>query len=253
MVFCTLRAVFFIMDETMPQGRIILKSISESKKLAGLKTDGARLLYTWLIPHVDVNGCFSGDPEVIRGKVFTRLGKTTQIIEDYLIELSDFGLIVRYSAKGDDFLCIPDFIEKQPHLQPNKEGKPRIPRPTPDQLQTKSHTSKVKQSKVKQSKKDLELPRKPRKSSVRFDYETYKLTGITDQDYTDWSEAFPAVDIRQEIKSARQWLIDNPTKRKTLIRRFLTNWLRRNQEKGGVRKNEQSTKHQGNHNETYIR
>ena len=29
---------------------------------------------------------------------------------------------------------------------------PSIPRPTPDQLQSKSHTSKVKQSKVKQSK-----------------------------------------------------------------------------------------------------
>jgi len=57
----------------MPAGRIILKSISGSKKLSKLKSDGARLLYTWLIPHVDVNGCFSADPIVINGQVLTRL------------------------------------------------------------------------------------------------------------------------------------------------------------------------------------
>jgi hypothetical protein len=70
---------------------------------------------------------------------------------------------------------------------------------------------------------------------VWFDYENRTLTGLTDQDYLDWSEAFPAVDVRQEIKSACQWLIDNPTKRKKQVRRYLTNWLRRTQERGGSR------------------
>ena len=73
----------------MPQGRIVLKRICQSKKLADLKTDGARLLYTWLIPNMDINGCFSADPEVIKGQIFTRLRKSTRVIAGYLEDLED--------------------------------------------------------------------------------------------------------------------------------------------------------------------
>ena len=143
----------------MPAGRIILKSISESKKLSKVKTDGARLLYTWLIPHLDVNGCFSGDPVVINGQVLTRLSKSFDTVQGYLQDLAETKLIVLYSLNGDEFLIVPDFQEKQPQLRPEKEAKPTIPLPTPDQLRTKSRptpelprTSKVKESKVKESK-----------------------------------------------------------------------------------------------------
>jgi len=144
----------------MPQGRIILKSISESKKIANLKTDGAKLLYTWLITHLDVNGCFSADPDVVNGKVLTRLNKSKKTIVSYLDDLESVGLIIRYVANGDNFLIVPDFVEKQPNLQPKKEGKPTIPRPTPDLLQSKSTTSKVKESKVKESKVKKDTPQK---------------------------------------------------------------------------------------------
>lgn len=138
----------------MPQGRILLKSICQSKKLPQLKTDGARLLYTWLIPNVDVNGCFSGDPQVIKGQIFTRLKHSIKVIETYLQDLENIGLIVRYEIEGDMYLIIPDFEEKQPSLKPEKEGKPTIPLPTPDQLQSKSGVtppiSKGKESKEKE-------------------------------------------------------------------------------------------------------
>ncbi len=135
----------------MPQGRIILKRICQSRKLADLKTDGARLLYTWLIPNVDINGCFSGDPEVIKGQVFTRLKKSPKTIAGYMDDLSSVGLIVQYTANGDRFIQIPDFVEKQPSLNPSKEAESTIPLPTPDQLQTNSGQTprEVKESKVK--------------------------------------------------------------------------------------------------------
>jgi len=149
----------------MPAGRILLKSISESKKLSKLKTDSARLLYTWLIPHLDINGCFSGDAEVIKGKIFTRLKKSNKTVEGYLQDLERVKLIIRYEVNGDVFLQSPDFIKKQPSLNPKKEGKPVIPLPTPEliksysgQAQEKVSTSKVKESKskVKESKEKAE-------------------------------------------------------------------------------------------------
>ena len=138
----------------MPEGRIILKSISESKKLSLLKSDGARLLYTWLIPHVDIRGCYFGDPVVINGKILTRLGKTADEVDEYLNDMQRVGLIQRYEHNGEQYIQIPDFVSKQPYLNPNREAKPKIPtpdeigiapdqlksnsRPTPDQLQTNS-------------------------------------------------------------------------------------------------------------------
>jgi len=128
----------------MPVGRIILKSISDSKKLSKVKTDGARLLYTWLITHLDVNGCYSGDAQVINGKIFTRLNKSNKTVENYLCDLEENNLIIRYEINGDLFLNVPDFKEKQPSLNPEREGKTNIPLPPPDLLQSKSRVTPLK-------------------------------------------------------------------------------------------------------------
>ena len=143
----------------MPVGRIVLKSISGSKKLSKLKTDGARLLYTWLLPHLDVNGCFIGDPVVINGQVLSRLNKTLDTVQGYLQDLEENKLIVLYSANGDDFLFVPDFVEKQPKLRPDHEGKPTIPVPTPDQLRSKDVPTppQIKLSKIKLSKDKIKV------------------------------------------------------------------------------------------------
>ena len=139
----------------MPQGRIILKSISESKKLSELKSDSVRLLYTWLLTHLDVNGCFSGDANVINRKIFTRLKHTNKQVESYLQDMEDNELIIRYEANGDKFLFVPDFQDKQPYLRPDHEGKPTIPLPTTEQLRSNSLLSKVKESKVKESNGEI--------------------------------------------------------------------------------------------------
>ncbi len=135
----------------MPIGRIILKSISDSYKLSKLKTDGARLLYTWLITHLDISGRFSGDPQVIRGKIFTRLNKTIKTIEGYLKDLELNKLIMRYEVNGDIFLYVPDFVEKQPSLNPDRERKSNIPPPTPELLQSYSSFNPI-QDKISKDK-----------------------------------------------------------------------------------------------------
>lgn len=121
----------------MPVGRVLLKSISDSKKISRLKTDTARLLYTWLISHLDINGCFSGDPQVVGNKILTRLNISIVDVEKHLKDLEDNNLIMRYETNGDVFLIVPDFIEKQPSLNANREGKPTIPLPTKEQLEGK--------------------------------------------------------------------------------------------------------------------
>lgn len=54
-----------------------------------------------------------------------------------------------------------------------------------------------------------------------------------------WRDAYPAVDIEQELKKMAAWLDANPKRKKTRrgINRFITIWLSREQDKGGRYKN----------------
>lgn len=52
-----------------------------------------------------------------------------------------------------------------------------------------------------------------------------------------YEDLYPAVDVRQELRKMVGWLDANPSKRKTSrgIKRFITNWLSKEQDKGGTR------------------
>lgn len=54
---------------------------------------------------------------------------------------------------------------------------------------------------------------------------------ITDSQCEEWGTLFPAVDVPQELRNMRAWLIANPRNRKTAsgMPRFATSWLSRAQ------------------------
>lgn len=57
---------------------------------------------------------------------------------------------------------------------------------------------------------------------------------ISEADLLEWASAFPAVDVPQQLRSMRQWLIANPSNRKTAkgMKRFVVSWLGRAQDRG---------------------
>ncbi len=58
---------------------------------------------------------------------------------------------------------------------------------------------------------------------------------VTKAQVDDWIAAYPAVDVPQKLREIRQWNIANPTRRKTRkgILRHITDWLAREQDRGG--------------------
>jgi hypothetical protein len=50
---------------------------------------------------------------------------------------------------------------------------------------------------------------------------------------TEWKYLYPAVDVMQELRNMRGWLLANKTKRKTRrgIERFINNWLAKRQDR----------------------
>ena len=150
----------------MAEGRMLKKVISMSRKLANLKTDSARLLYTWIIPHVDVKGRFSADADIVKGYIVPRIKSiTADDIEEHLKELESNNLILLYHDNGDRYLEIVKFSKFQ-NLRHDREAKSEIPAPpgqtpeppqdddipTPGVLPEDSPLSKDKEREVKLSK-----------------------------------------------------------------------------------------------------
>ena len=52
--------------------------------------------------------------------------------------------------------------------------------------------------------------------------------------FNEYKELYPAVDISQELRNMRGWLLNNPDRRKTRrgITRFINSWLAKKQDKG---------------------
>ena len=54
-------------------------------------------------------------------------------------------------------------------------------------------------------------------------------------DVDGWKALYPSVDVVQQLRYMKAWCDSNPAKRKTSrgIKRFITSWLMKEQDKGG--------------------
>ncbi len=111
----------------MARGRMLSKHISLDEKVNALSDDTCRLLFTWMIPHLDVDGRQYGEPGVFKSVVAPRLNISIKRVEKYLKEMESLGLIVRYSVNGNSYLFAPNFEKHQLGLRKERESQSKIP------------------------------------------------------------------------------------------------------------------------------
>jgi len=116
----------------MARGRFVSKSISLDEKVNALQDDTCRLLFTWLISHLDCEGRMYGDAQTVKSVVFPRRPISLMKTEKYLKELEKSELISRYSVNGFQYLCMKTFEKHQPGLRKDKESPSQIPPFSPD-------------------------------------------------------------------------------------------------------------------------
>lgn len=60
-----------------------------------------------------------------------------------------------------------------------------------------------------------------------------KTFTVSQTDIDQWQESFPGIDVTQELRTIRQWNIDNPKNRKTAagIRKHISGWLAKKQDR----------------------
>jgi len=247
----------------MPEGRMIKKCISNSKSLGFLKSDSARLLYTWLIPHLDAEGRYSADPDLIKGHIFPKIkSMTISKIKKLINELAEARLIILYRANDEVYLQLEKFHKYQ-KIDKNREAKSKIPAPTEEniissgithensgvnQINSPISLSKVKESKVKKKCSEkyselavfLEEKIKEKLPRHRFQGRQYK---------ENWANTFRImVDKKEanedEIKQLIIWIFDksdfwykNILSADTLRKRFGRLW-----EESGLQKKKEEEK-----------
>jgi hypothetical protein len=81
-------------------------SISNSEKLAALSCDGARLLFTWMIPHCDNLGRIRADPIYLKAVVVPRTDATLRQVQAWAEEIAGAGLATLYKCQGQRFMEI---------------------------------------------------------------------------------------------------------------------------------------------------
>jgi len=124
------------MEARMARGRMLNKSVSGSIKFHNLPDDTCRLLATWIISHLDVQGVFYGDAAMVKSVVFPRRSDiSAETVERYLSAMEAAGLMWRYEAKGDTWQHWPGFLGEQIGLRADRETAeyPRPPEIAPGQ------------------------------------------------------------------------------------------------------------------------
>lgn len=107
----------------MARGRMLNQTVCASLKFQHLPDDTCRLLATWIIPHLDLNGVFYADPAMVKSAVFPRRADITiDHISAYLDAIEDIGLIVRFQANGDQWQWWPGFADNQVGLRRDRES-----------------------------------------------------------------------------------------------------------------------------------
>jgi hypothetical protein len=114
-----------------------------------------------------------------------------------------------------------------------------------DRTTTERRQTRKNKNEEEEEYKDIaqSAPRRRKKDSLSFDFETWKFVGITQEDREDWKLMYPLISLEIEIIAAAHWLKDNPSKsNRTLWRRYLNGWLKRNNEWAANKKAYQSGK-----------
>ena len=103
--------------------------------------------------------------------------------------------------------------------------------------QSKVEESRVEKSREKKRKGDAcaEPQAASTPAAVSLILNDGSLYDVSERDVDQWSTLYPNVDVLQQLRNMAGWCDGNPTKRKTRggVRRFITSWLAREQDKGG--------------------
>jgi hypothetical protein len=203
----------------------------------------ARLLYIALWCEADREGRMQWKPKTFKMRY---LPADSVDVDELCAEIVRAGLVKLY---GDGLAYIPKFSTHQ-HVNPREAASTL---PEPDASVTRGRRVGTRESTVSDAQVGKEGKGRERKGKegdndasesdasnppvVLIPLVDGSEHGVTPQEAQEWADAYPAVDVMQELREMRQWCKANAANRKTPagIDRFIVRWLAKAQDQGPTR------------------
>ena len=233
----------------MARKRMIDPKFWTDDKVIELKRD-SRLLFIGMWNFSNDLGLHIDNDKVLKAEIYPADEDITmQEIKLMKKELIEFGLIVIGKCKITDTSLIKitnwNLYQKISKPQPSKYD--FVSGMVDEQLSTSSQpvTSneiecnriEVKEIEVKEIKqKEKSIVPKPKKTSglKPYDERVKDWFGSIDPEFIEeMKDAYPNVNIDQELINAKMWLLTNTHKAKKYFKRFVNSWMSRQMERGG--------------------
>lgn len=200
----------------------------------------AALLAIGLLNHADDEGYFNANPKLIESDVFPLRelsGSVTVLIE----ELRGIGYVKVFS--GSDGKRYGHVVNFEKHQVINKKNASKIKGLclVPEECGSPTVVLPVgmeRKGREKEGKRDSAEPQSDSTPAIvsvpLVDKTEY---GVTQAEIDEWSQAYPAVNVVQQLREMRAWSLANTAQRKTRrgFHAFVVRWLAKEQDKSGGR------------------
>lgn len=243
----------------MAERRMFSKTVTESDPFLDMPTS-ARCLYFHLGMMADDDGFVSSPKAIIRSSNCSEDDLRLLIAKGFVIAFEN-GIVVIRHWKMHNYIqkdrYRPTTFKKECEQLTIENNVYQTCIPSVSSMDTKCIQNVSEMDTQDRTVKDRTVKDRDRNTSctdpdppnsvppiIQLELNDKSLYPITQRDIDEWQELYPAVDVMQQLRSMKGWLISNPTKRKTRkgIKRFINSWLSKEQDKGGNIKNDPSNR-----------
>lgn len=226
--------------------RILKESICTSETIDKL-TWFEEVVFYRLLVIADDYGCLDGRIILLRNKLFpTKENVTKKAVEDAIAHLVSVGLLCEYTVSGMPYLFFPTW-EKHQRVRNKRRKYPEPPTnyltatccqmtaTCPPESESNPNLNPNLNPNPKEANASCAKPQSgstPPVICLPLNDGTEYL--VSQEQCHEWAGLYPAVDVIQQLRNMRGWLIGNPDRRKTKrgILRFVTGWLSKEQDRG---------------------
>lgn len=244
--------------------RVMKESVKMSEEIDALSFFEESTFYR-LILTVDDYGVFPAKPDLLAHLLFPLKNSVDgKMMRQALEHMEKLNLIRLYRVKEKgEFLKIvtwekhqrmrgtvrrfpaPEEADEEAETPETEAGAPEKPAKEPAKKPVKKPAAEPEKAPAAEPEKEPEtaetVAEEPAPAEVRvlplieLPLNDNSAHGVTREDMEEYIRLYPAVDVMQELRYMRGWCLSNPQKRKTKhgIRRFITGWLSRAQDRGG--------------------
>lgn len=220
----------------MARIRTIKPEFPQSESMGRVSRD-SRLCFILMWTLADDSGRLRGNSRMLASLLYPYDDDAKDLIDGWLAELSTEGCIARYEVQGTSYVQISAWLDHQKIDKPSASKLPENPKSSRKLAKPREDSSrKGREGNGEEGESDEPETDSPPAITIPLVDKTEHP--VTDAQVTEWQQAYPAVDVMQQLREMRTWSNANPAQRKTArgVNAFVVRWLGREQDKGGGRR-----------------